>query len=66
MNGLADNCPACLTLERAVTCYPVLVVQLYGESIRATYRCECGHRWETSWLDPEIAAAVSGAEDDAA
>ena len=64
MTLLGETCPSCLTPDHAVTCYPVLVAQVDGESVRATYRCECGYRWETGWLDPEIAAAVS--EDDAA
>ena len=55
------NCPYC----RHPAVYPVLIPPEGSGGVRTSYRCPgCGSRWESVWLDPEIAAAVS--EDDAA
>ena len=62
MSGPADNCPVCVTPERAVTARPLRVAPAPG-GCRADYECRaCGHWWQTSWLLPaaEMAAYEEG------
>ena len=61
MNVFAENCPACLTADRAETVAPFLTFP-EGDSVRARYHCiGCGYRWETSWLASALAADLDGA-----
>jgi hypothetical protein len=51
MTSLAppDNCGSCVTPEHASACHPYLVQPDGDSSVRAYYRCTCGHRWWCSW-----------------
>lgn len=46
MSELADCCPACLD---PVPVAPWQVLEASTESVRADYRCDCGHSWFTCW-----------------
>ena len=61
MNALGDNCPSCLTPDRSVTAYPVLVSASPDGQVVATYRCPCGYRWETSWNADVLSIPLDGA-----
>jgi hypothetical protein len=57
----ADNCPACLTIDRSETTDPYFT-QPDGESVTALCQCgRCGHFWKTSYLLSALAEAADPA-----